>query len=155
MTSAGIDQLNKRQKQCLRLYYANYGIKEIGIELNLSTNTVNEHLRNARRILGVDRSMQAARMLHRHENPNNDVSNSNSVERRWDDDHPDAATIAVNPAAVVRNRSNLGFLVKVGLMVAIAFGAVALAGALLVGADAITGFFVNHEIDISDPPYRQ
>lgn len=155
MTSPGVDRLSERQKQCLRLYYANYGIKEIGIELNLSTNTVNEHLRNSRRILGVDRSMQAARMLRRHENPNIDVSSPNSVERRWGDDHPDAATAAVNPAAVARNRSNLGFLVKVGLMVAIAFGAVALAGALLVGADAITGFFLNHEIDISDPPYRQ
>lgn len=43
-----------------------------------------------------------------------------------------------------------------GLVVTgIAFGAVALAGALLVGAEAITRIFTGYEIDISDPPYRQ
>lgn len=154
MTETAFDRLSERQKQCLRLYYANYGIKEIGIKLNLSANTVNEHLRNSRRILGVNRSMQAARMLQRHEHPNIDVFSTNSIDRRGHDDHPDPATTPINPASVVRNRYRLGILTRIGMMIAIAFGALALAGSLMVSASAITRFFEDHEIDISDPPYR-
>ncbi len=147
--------LNARQKQCLRLFYANYGIKEIGAELGLSPNTVNEHLRSARRVLGTHRSMQAARLLFNHERPNIDVSTPNPIDRRREDEQPSPATIPAQPAIAARNRYNLGILTRIGLIIAIAFGAVALTGALLVGAEAITRIFTGYRIDISDPPYRQ
>lgn len=154
MRAPHITELSEREKQCLRLFYANYNIKEIAAELKLSSNTVNEHLRSARRLLGTNRSMQAARMLFEYEHSNIDVSNPNSVDRRWDSDHPDSAATPVSPADVARNRQQLSILIRIGMMIAIAFSALALAGSLIVSASAITRFFVDHEIDISDPPYR-
>jgi DNA-binding CsgD family transcriptional regulator len=148
------DRLNERQRQCLRLFYANLEIKEIAVELNLSPNTVREHLRDARRLLRTSRSMQAARLLVDHERDIQGVSPPNRIGlERISNDQDDAAGPNRRPA--VRNRYNLGILARIGLIIAIAFGAVALTGALLVGAEAITRLFVDHEIDISDPPYQQ
>lgn len=155
MTSRRFDQLNERQKQCLRLYYANLEVKEIGEELGLSPNTVKKYLRDARRILRVHRSMQAARLLVEHERDTQGISPA-----RFLGDPPDAVDIGVAPdeatvSSVARNRYRLGILVRIGLIIAFAFGAVALGGALIVGADAITRILTGYEIDISDPPYRQ
>ena len=150
-----LHRLNERQRQCLRLVYANYEAKEIASKLGLSPHTVHEHLRDARRTLGVSRSMQAARLLFAFEKDNCVVPDLFGVERRPIVDEDAFATEPAQPANVVRNRYNLTVLQRIGLIVAIAFVAVALAGALLVGADAITRIFWNYQIDISDPPYSQ
>ena len=147
-------QLNERQKQCLRLFYANLGIKEIAAELNLSPFTVRGHLRDARRLLGAGRSMTAARLLVDYERNTFGIATPNRVglDRDLDDENP--ATPTGLSIGAVRNRYNLGILTRIGLIVAIAFVAVALAGALLVGAEAITRIFLDYRIDIPDPPYR-
>jgi hypothetical protein len=62
--------------------------------------------------------------------------------------------VVLGPVAIVGNRYELGILARLGLVVAIAFGAMALAGALVIGADAVTRVFTTGHIDISDPPYR-
>ena len=147
--------LNERQKQCLRLFYTNLEVKEIARELGLSPHTVNEHLRDARRILGLSRSMQAARLLVESEGTNRSVSEPIGLDRPADAADIESASLPAEPESAVRNRYNLGVLTRMGLIVAIAFVAVALAGALLVGAEAITRIFVDYRIDISDPPYRQ
>jgi DNA-binding CsgD family transcriptional regulator len=146
-----IDELTERQKQCLRGVYANLEIKEIGRQLGLSPHTVNEHLRDARRLLGVSRSMQAARLLVGHEGDMRDVPMPMGVAA-------EVAAADIDPASpigLVRNRYNLTSLQRIGLTVAVAFSAIAFAGALIVGADAINRVFVGYGIDISDPPYSK
>lgn len=154
MNDQRLDQLSERQKQCLRLKYANLETKEIARELELSPHTVSEHLRDARKVLGVSRSMHAARLLVAHEGDNRLVSAPLGVASHLDLDDETRATESEPPATVARNRYNLGVLQRIGLIVAIAFGAMALAGALLGGAEAITRIFRAEQIDISDFPYR-
>jgi len=146
-----IDELTERQKQCLRGFYDNLSIKEIGRRLDLSPHTVNEHLRDARRILRVSRSMAAARLLVAHEGYTRDVPTPNVVAA----DPALTETDPASPTGLVRNRYNLSALQRIGLTVAVAFSAIAFAGALIVGADAINRLFVGYGIDISDPPYRK
>lgn len=155
MTDRGLGQLSERQRECLRLLYANLGVKEIAAELSLSPFTVRTHLRDARRIVGASRSMQAARLLVEHERDTSGIATPNRIGLDRHFPHDVSATSVSEPAAVVRNRYHFGLLQRIGLIVAIAFVAVALAGALLVGAEAITRIFVDYRIDISDPPYRQ
>ncbi len=146
-----IDELTERQKQCLRGIYANLSIKEIGVQLDLSPHTVNEHLRDVRRLLGVSRSMEAARLLIAHEGDTRDVPTPIGVAAE-----AAAADIeTASPVGLVRNRYNLTSLQRIGLTVAVAFSALAFVGALISGADAINRVFVGYRIDISDPPYRK
>jgi DNA-binding CsgD family transcriptional regulator len=155
MADPRLDQLSERQKQCLRLLFANLSIKEIGAELDLAPVTVKGHLSNARRLLGVNRSMQAARILVRHEHHTLGIEPPRPVglERHLPDE--EAAAALAGQALVVRNRYHLGLLQRTVLIVAIAFVAVALAGALLIGAEALSRIFWDYRIDISDYPYRQ
>ena len=151
MARGGIEYLSERQKQCLRGFYDNLSAKEIGLRLGLSPHTVNEHLRDARRLLGVARSMDAARMLVAAEGDKRIVPDPVGVESA-DDANDIGEADRVDSA---RNRYNLTFLQRIGTTLALAFGAVALAGALIVGADAINRIFLGYGIDISDQPYRK
>lgn len=63
MSSADIQKLTPRQKEVLRLLQAGFDTKSIARELDISMHTVTEHLREARRHLGVSNSREAARML--------------------------------------------------------------------------------------------
>lgn len=151
MGSHRIDELTERQKQCLRGIYANLSIKEIGQQLDLSPHTVNEHLRDARRVLSLSRSMEAARLLVAREGDTRDVPTPSGVAAEAVLTHTDPAS----PMGLARNRYNLTTLQRIGLTVGVAFSAIAFAGALIVGADAINRVFVGYGIDISDPPYRK
>ena len=151
----GLDSLTVRQKQCLRLYHQRYQAKEIATKLGLSYNTVNEHLRDARVILGVTSSSTAARLLHEHERDNRLVPNAFGVQPPRIFEESRAAVELAEPVLIVRNRYNLTGLARIGMILAIAFVAVALVGASIVGTQAITRLFQEHRIDISDPPYRQ
>lgn len=133
-------QLNERQRQCLRLVHQNFEAKEIARRLGLSPHTVVEHLREARRITGVSRSMHAARALAEHEAPdqfpNRIVSNADGVA----DDPPfrfdvTPSAAAAAPPATMEFRNDLNWLVRLCLLIAIAIGAVILVGALFLGID--------------------
>jgi DNA-binding CsgD family transcriptional regulator len=65
--------LPEREKQILRLLLIGHDAKSIGRQLGLSTNIVNERLRDSRKKLGVSSSREAARMLALSEpsSPNN------------------------------------------------------------------------------------
>lgn len=154
MNRKQFDKLSCRQRQCLRLFYANLEVKEIGVELGLSPNTVKKYLRDARRTVGVSRSMQAARLYVEYEWDTQGISPSRFLGAEPGADDEGRAPIEESSLDSARNRYNLAILQRLGLILALAFGVVALVGALLVGADAITRILVGYEIDISDPPYR-
>lgn len=63
MSDADLQKLTPRQKEILRLLLAGFDAKSIARELDISVHTVTEHLREARRHLGVSNSREAARML--------------------------------------------------------------------------------------------
>ncbi|MBV9843089.1 MAG: helix-turn-helix transcriptional regulator [Sphingomonadaceae bacterium] len=62
-----INKLTQRQRECLRLVLTGRGAKEIGGALGISPQTVEAHLKAARKLLGVGDSGLAARMLGAHE----------------------------------------------------------------------------------------
>lgn len=61
------DRLTDRQKDCLRLLALPCSTKEVGARLGISPFTVNQHLSDARRLLGTQDSRTAARLLIDHE----------------------------------------------------------------------------------------
>lgn len=63
MSNADLQKLTPRQKEILRLLRGGFDTKSIARELDISVHTVTEHLREARRHLGVSNSREAARML--------------------------------------------------------------------------------------------
>jgi DNA-binding CsgD family transcriptional regulator len=64
-----IQRLTDRQKQCLRLVSHGLEVKEIARELGIGPAAVVERLRAARRMLDVESSRDAARLLAEHEHP--------------------------------------------------------------------------------------
>lgn len=62
-TSAAIQRLTERQKEVLRLLLNGHRVESAGRKLGISAHTVTEHLRGARRRLGVSSSREAARLL--------------------------------------------------------------------------------------------
>ena len=74
MVSVGdVQKLTPRQKEILRLILNGFDAKSAARELGISVHTVNEHLSEARRQLGVSSSREAARILGQAESapPNN------------------------------------------------------------------------------------
>jgi len=67
MRGGDVQNLTQRQKEILRLLLNGYDAKSAGRELGISVHTVNEHLREARRHLGVSSSREAARILRQAE----------------------------------------------------------------------------------------
>lgn len=63
MSGPGVQKLTPRQKEILRLLVNGYDTKSASRELGISVHTVTEHLREARRHLGVSSSREAARLL--------------------------------------------------------------------------------------------
>ncbi|WP_120716756.1 helix-turn-helix domain-containing protein [Tsuneonella amylolytica] len=64
-----VAQLSEKQREALRLIGRGHDAKSCARALGRSVHTVNERLRDARRILGVSSSREAARMLLAHEEP--------------------------------------------------------------------------------------
>lgn len=63
----GVQKLTQRQKEILRLLLDGFDAKSAGRHLGISVHTVNEHLSEARRHLGVSSSREAARILRQAE----------------------------------------------------------------------------------------
>lgn len=94
MSVVGIEKLTPRQKEILRLLLAGFDAKSIANELGISVHTVTEHLREARRHLGVTNSREAARLLGQAEAgpPNNLGPNNIGVFG-----HPEASSSLQQP----------------------------------------------------------
>lgn len=148
--------LNDRQKQCLRLVYGNLEAKEIALELSLSPHTVNEHLRDARRILGVSRSMQAARLLNDAELPERFVPKPFGVDvRSVSVEQEGEPEIVASEALVRKNRYRLSALQRLGIVVGLAIGIVVLGGALVGTTELVVRLLTKYRVDISDEPYKR
>lgn len=61
--SERIARLSAGQLECLRLVHQHLSSKEIAAELNISPHTVDQRIRGALQILGVERRSQAARLV--------------------------------------------------------------------------------------------
>lgn len=160
MDEVAFSRLNQRQRECLRLVYRNLEAKEIARELGLSPHTVVEHLRDARRVLGASRSMHAARMLAEYEQDNRIGYEPVGVTDRENSVFTSSVpATAVGAEAGIReirkNRYNFSYLERLGLIVGIAVGIIALTGALATGAHVVTQVLVERHIDLSDSAYRR
>ena len=68
-TAARVARLSRGQLDCLRLVDQHLSSKEIAGELNISPHTVDQRIRGALQILGVERRAQAARIIAQHCGP--------------------------------------------------------------------------------------
>ena len=66
---ARVARLSAGQLDCLRLVNEHLNSKEIAAELNISPHTVDQRIRGALHILGVERRSQAARIAAQHAGP--------------------------------------------------------------------------------------
>jgi DNA-binding CsgD family transcriptional regulator len=67
--SARVARLSQGQLDCLLLVNQHLSSKEIAGELNISPHTVDQRIRQALHILGVERRSQAARLVAQHSGP--------------------------------------------------------------------------------------
>jgi len=67
MTPVSCDDLNKKEKEALRLLLIGHDAKTAAQEIGVTPNVINERLRSARQKLQVTSSKAAARMLADHE----------------------------------------------------------------------------------------
>lgn len=64
-----VARLSRGQLDCLRLVDQHLSSKEIAAELNISPHTVDQRIRRALQVLGVDRRAHAARLVAQHSGP--------------------------------------------------------------------------------------
>ena len=69
MIAGRVARLSVGQLDCLRLVDQHLSSKEIAAELHISPHTVDQRIRGAIHILGVERRSQAARLVSRHNGP--------------------------------------------------------------------------------------
>jgi DNA-binding CsgD family transcriptional regulator len=157
MDDVAFSRLNQRQRECLRLVYRNLEAKEIARELGLSPHTVVEHLRDARRVLGASRSMHAARMLVEYEQDNRLGYEPVGVNRQSNTAMVSGIPVAAMGAAagIRKNRYHFNYLERLGLIVGIAVGIIALTGSLAMGAHVVSQILMEHKVDLSDSAYRR
>jgi DNA-binding CsgD family transcriptional regulator len=97
--SAGEDQMAERvarlspgQLDCLLLVDQHLSSKEIAAELHISPHTVDQRIRQALAILGVERRTQAARIVARHKAPYQRlIHQTPHIPARPQSGHPEAA----------------------------------------------------------------
>src|SRR5438270_12538127 len=69
LIAARVAKLTAGQLDCLRLVDQHLSSKEIAAELHISSHTVDQRVRQALGILGVERRAQAARIVAQHSGP--------------------------------------------------------------------------------------
>src|SRR3954454_19594620 len=87
-----VERLTSGQLDCLRLVDEHLSSKEIAAQLGISSHTVDQRIRGALHILGVERRSQAARIVARYGGEYQRlIHQSPHIERQLADRHPDAA----------------------------------------------------------------
>lgn len=94
--AARVARLSHGQLDCLLLVNEHLSSKEIAAELAISPHTVDQRIRGALHILGVERRSQAARIVAQHSGPYEGsyqrlIHQSPHIEANDTDGHPDAA----------------------------------------------------------------
>ena len=89
---ARVQRLSVGQLDCLRLVNEHLSSKEIAATLAISPHTVDQRIRGALQILGVERRSQAARIVARYGGEYQRlIHQSPHIEGQHHSDHPDAA----------------------------------------------------------------
>lgn len=99
MNDSAIDRLSERQRACLRAYAGGFSIKEIARQQDLTVDGVQYHLREARRLLEVGSSREAARMLTAREPGDYTQSVAEQKQSLPGEDHA-ASVVAVGPGSL-------------------------------------------------------
>lgn len=149
------ERLTDKQREVLRLFYQNYEVKEIARALNINDHAVTERLRAARRILGLSKSMEAARALAAHEGYIRDVVTPDVVSVPSAPLHSDEPKRSDVPVAVVANRYNLSPIERLGIVLLAAIGFVVLSGSIAMGVYALSYLFKVEHISVAEKPYTK
>lgn len=109
-----IARLTRGQRDCLRLVAQHLSSKEIAAELNISPHTVDQRIRQALHILGVERRTQAARLVARSTEPYQRlIHQSPHIETSPEPVEPEAAVSnQIRHADRVGEVGNAGFLTE-------------------------------------------
>jgi DNA-binding CsgD family transcriptional regulator len=87
-----VTKLTAGQLDCLRLVDQHLSSKEIAAELHISPHTVDQRIRQALGILGVERRTQAARIVAQYSGPYQRlIHQSPYIPAELETDHPEAA----------------------------------------------------------------
>ena len=87
-----VARLTPGQLDCLRLVDQHWSSKEIAVELKISPHTVDQRIRQALQILGVERRTQAARLVAQHSGPYQRlIHQSPHIEPAFGPGHPEPA----------------------------------------------------------------
>ena len=100
MTANRIDELSRRERDCLRLVARNRSSKEIGRELGISNHTVDDHLKHAISLLGVTSRFEAAQLL----------SNAEGSPQALGTQPPPIAEPVQSAPAIAPDRSDAGVM---------------------------------------------
>jgi DNA-binding CsgD family transcriptional regulator len=109
-----VARLTQGQLDCLRLVDQHLSSKEIAVELSISPHTVDQRIRQALQILGVERRSQAARIVAQHAGEYQRlIHQSPHIEGDSDRDHPSgAASILIRHADRAGGAGRAGFLTE-------------------------------------------
>ena len=94
--AARVARLSAGQLDCLLLVNEHLSSKEIAAELDISPHTVDQRIRGALHILGVERRSQAARIVAQHSGPYQRLIHQSS--------HIEGSSASGHPEAAVRNQ---------------------------------------------------
>lgn len=120
-----IARLSAGQLDCLKLVDRHMSSKEIAAELGVSPHTVDQRLRVALQILGVDRRAQAARLVSEHlagPPPANGAPNTNSVPHHAHDAVPMPFPTASHPRNRYPAATKLLLVLLIALFAAFSIG---------------------------------
>jgi DNA-binding CsgD family transcriptional regulator len=112
--TARVAKLSQGQLDCLRLVDQHLSSKEIATELHISPHTVDQRVRQALAILGVERRTQAARIVAQHRGPYQRlIHQSPYIPAEPQSGHPEAAvSIQIRHADRAGEIGEAGFLTE-------------------------------------------
>ena len=112
--TARVAKLSRGQLDCLRLVDQHLSSKEIAAELKISPHTVDQRIRQALGILGVERRTQAARLVAQYSGPYQRlIHQSPYIPGEPKSDHPEAAvSIQIRHADRAGEIGEAGFLTE-------------------------------------------
>ena len=112
--SESVARLSSGQLDCLRLVDQHLSSKEIAVELGISPHTVDQRIRGALQILGVERRSQAARKVAQELGPYQRlIHQSPHIEAPSDSDQSDAAVgFQIRHADRAGEASGSGFITE-------------------------------------------
>jgi DNA-binding CsgD family transcriptional regulator len=106
-----VAKLSRGQLDCLLLVDQHLSSKEIAVELGISSHTVDQRIRGALQVLGVERRSQAARMVARVQEPYQRlIHQTPHIEGGATEGHPgDAVGFQIRHADRAGRANDLGF----------------------------------------------